>query len=76
MRTTVDIDISVLHALKRRAREERKPLGALISELVAEALARRGAEAPSPPFHWHTRRMGTFVDLEDKNAVEWALGQK
>ena len=73
MRTTVDIDISLLRALKERAREEQKSLGMLISEIAAEALARREAALPEP-FRWHTKEMGALVDLEDKDAVERALG--
>jgi hypothetical protein len=75
MRTTVDIDITVLQALKERAREEQKSLGALISEIAAEALARTTADEP-PPFRWHSKDMGALVDLEDKDAVERALGQR
>lgn len=74
-RTTVNLDASVLRALKRRAADEGRSLGDLISELVAPALARRGAE--SPRFDWHTARMGPAkVDLEDKEAVREALGDQ
>jgi Arc/MetJ family transcription regulator len=43
-RTTIDIDASVLFELKRRQRSEKRPLGELASELLAEALAGRAAE--------------------------------
>lgn len=39
MRTTIDLDDDILRALKRRQREERKTLGQLASELLAQALA-------------------------------------
>jgi hypothetical protein len=65
-RTTVDLDAAVLRDLKRLKKREKKPLGQLISELVAVALAR---EAARPPFAWTTQRMAARVDLEGKEAV-------
>jgi hypothetical protein len=65
-RTTVDLDAAVLRDLKRLKKREKKPLGQLISELVAVALAR---EAAGRPFAWTTQRMGARVDLEDREAV-------
>jgi hypothetical protein len=76
MRTTVDIDPSVLSQLKARARDERKTLGAVISEIAAKALAQPQAQHTVEPFDWHAKDMGTFVDLEDKDAVERALAGK
>lgn len=69
------IDGSVLRALKRRAREEQKSLGQVISEIVAAALeggeeARRVASV-----RWRSRPMEAKVDLEDKEAVREALGE-
>ena len=69
-RTTLDIDATVLRELKRRQKRERKSLGRLVSELLAPALASDPDEPQ--PFHWTTRRMGTGIDLEDKEAV-WAV---
>lgn len=73
-RTTVDIDASVLRELKRLQKRAGKPLGQLISELVAAALAREdeGTEE-ARPFQWTSRPMGARVDLEDKGAVRAAL---
>jgi hypothetical protein len=73
-RTTLDIDRSVLRELKERARDERKSLGAIVSELVAAALAERRHGSRPRPFEWRTARMGPArVDLEDKEAVRKAL---
>ena len=73
-RTTVDLDAAVLRDLKRRQKRERKPLGRLISELVAAALAReRLTKEEAAPFTWRARPMGARVDLEDKEAVRAAL---
>lgn len=70
MRTTIDLDDDVLRALKQRQREERKTLGQLVSELLAQALA-----AKSPPavdISWTTADLRPRVDFEDKDAV-WAV---
>ena len=73
-RTTVDIEAAVLRELKRLQKREGKPLGQLISELVAAALAEE-EEAPKArrPFRWQSRAMQARVDLEDKEAVQAAL---
>ena len=71
MRTTIDIDAAVMRELKRRQKTEGKPLGRLVSELLAGALNR-----PEPPasggFSWTARSMEALVDLEDKEAVRRA----
>lgn len=77
-RTTVNLDAAVLRELKRRARAEGKSLGDLISEIVGPALAgSSSSRARRPRFSWHTARMGPpKVDLEDKEAVRIALGDR
>lgn len=72
MRTTIDIDASVLEELKTRSRAEQKPVGRLASELLAGALAERHERTPVP-FKWFSKDMGIKVDLEDHDAVEAAL---
>jgi hypothetical protein len=72
-RTTLDIERSVLRAVKERAREEHKSLGAIVSEIVGAALAERPSGRRRRPFEWRTARMGpALVDLEDKTAVTHA----
>lgn len=71
MRTTLDLDGSVLAALKERQRREGKTLGALASELLAKALA--DGEPSNPAFAWRSAVMGAKVDLEDAEAVRRAL---
>jgi len=68
----VDIDATVLRALKERGAREGKSMGALMSELLATALERE-AEPRARPFTWTTRAMGARIDLEDKEAVRRAL---
>jgi hypothetical protein len=43
VRTTVSIDEDVLRAAKRRAADEGRPLGELVTEALRERLARRPA---------------------------------
>lgn len=71
-RTTVDIDVSVLRALKKRQERERKTMGQLISELLAKALESDDDAAGSPPFSWVTKDLQPRVDLEDKDAL-WSI---
>jgi len=70
-RTTVDIDDPVLRELKRMQRREKKSLGRLISDLLAEVLARHraGVVEEDVPFAWVSQPMGAQVDLADKDAL-------
>jgi hypothetical protein len=72
-RTTVNIDASVLLSLKRRARDEGKSLGELLSEIAARALDRDERGTKSAPLQWRSRAMGAKIDLEDKEALRDAL---
>lgn len=73
-RTTIDIDAPILHDLKRLQKRERKSLGRLVSDLLAQALGSHGARAPERrEFSWVSRAMGARVDLEDKEAVHAVL---
>lgn len=76
-RTTIDIDASVLHELKRRQRSEGKSLGRLVSELLAWALdATPAASDRAEPLAWTTAKMGARVDLEDKEALADARDER
>jgi len=70
-RTTLDIDATVMQELRRRQAEEGKTIGALVSELLAAALAT--PQAPPAPFSWSSRPLSATVDLDDKDAVFAAL---
>jgi hypothetical protein len=77
MRTTIDIDDPILKEVKRLQLREKKPLGRLVSDLLAQALAsRRGKAAPAPAFQWTAKPMGTRVDLMDKHALLDAMDPK
>jgi len=69
-RTTVDIDASVLRELKKLQKRQHKPLGQLVSELVANAMA--AEETTVPAFTWVSRDLRPRVDLEDEDAL-WAI---
>ena len=70
MRTTIDIDDPILKELKKLQRREHKPLGRLVSDLLAKSLAgARTGKVSVPRFDWITKPMHARVDLTDKDAV-------
>ena len=71
MRTTLNIDTVVLEDLRRLQKQERKPLGRLVSELITEALASRRKTRPRarPALTWKSQPMRARIDLDDKDAV-------
>jgi hypothetical protein len=73
MRTTVDIDDPILREVKAIHKKEGRSMGAVVSELLADALARRRAARGRPAFRWTSRPMKALVDLTDKDAVYAAL---
>jgi hypothetical protein len=76
-RTTLNLDASILREVKRRAKDQGKSVGDVISELVGPALEQRRGQSRQHEFHWRTGRMGPAkVDLEDKEAVRQALGDR
>ncbi len=76
-RTTLNLDASVLREVKRRAKDQGKSVGDVISELVGPALAQKNRKGSHPEFRWRTARMGPAnVDLEDKEAVRQALADR
>ena len=73
MRTTLDIADPVLREVKAIHEREGRSMGAVVSELLAEALARRGSSRARPSFRWTSRPMKSLVDLADKETVYAAL---
>ncbi len=75
-RTTLDIDTLLLKELKKLQKERGGSLGKIVSQLLAEALARRKT-APAPaPLLWMARPMHALVDLSDKEAVYAGLDRR
>lgn len=74
MRTTLDIDVPILREVKALHEKEGRSMGAIVSELLAEALARRRSTTrAAPSFRWTSRAMKSRIDLGDKEAVYAAL---
>jgi len=74
-RTTLDLDASVLSALRRRGARERKSMGRVASEVLARGLAESPASTPEP-LGWISRDLGApRVDLEDKEALHRLLDE-
>jgi hypothetical protein len=73
-RTTLNLDAPILRDLKRLQKREGKPLGRLVSDLLAQALRHdRTDEQPGPAFRWHAQPLGARVDLSDKDALRALL---
>lgn len=76
-RTTIDLDPSILHELRRRAEHERKSIGRVASELLAQQLAPDQPASPLQPLRWVSRGLGVpRVDLEDKETVGALLDEQ
>jgi hypothetical protein len=76
-RTTLDLDVSVLRALRRRGSLERKSMGQVASELLARTLAEPADSQADEPLHWISSDLGQpRVDLEDKEAVRAILDER
>jgi hypothetical protein len=73
MRTTVDIDDPILREVKAIHEKEGRSMGAVVSELLADALARRRAARRRPAFRWTSRPMKALIDLSDKDALHAVL---
>ena len=74
-RTTLNIGAALLEELRKIQEREGKPLGQVVSELVAEALAYRSSRDRSRPrkLSWITRPMGARIDISDKGALYVAM---
>ena len=69
MRTTLDLDGTVLEQLRAHQRRTGKTLGQVASELLARALAEVVEPPPGEPLLWVSQPMGARVDLEDREAL-------
>ncbi len=68
-RTTIDIDEPILSEVRALQRKDRRPLGRLVSELLAEALADRRKPTEEPQLRWISRPMHALIDLADKETL-------
>jgi hypothetical protein len=76
MRTTLDIDEPILREVKAIHEKQGRSMGAVVSELLAEALAGRRATQTVSAFQWTARPMQALVDLADKDALYAALDEQ
>jgi hypothetical protein len=75
MRTTVDIDDPILKDLKKLQKRQKKSLGRLVSDLLAQALGQTSSDKPAA-FRWISRPMGARVDLADREAILAAMDER
>ncbi len=76
MRTTLDIDDAVLREVKVIHKKEGRSMGAIVSELLADALVRRRSPRRRPPFGKTSFEMKALVDPADKDAVYAAVAKR
>jgi hypothetical protein len=69
MRRTINIDDRILKQIEAIRKNEGRSMGVVISEWLADALARRRATRSRAAFRWTSRLMKSLVDLTDKEAV-------
>lgn len=73
MRTILNIDDSILKELVAIREKEGRSMGAIVSELLADALARRHSSPARPRFNWTLRDMKSLIAISDKEALYTAL---
>ncbi len=75
MRTTIDLDPTVVKELKRLSKGAGKSMGRLASELLATSLREQETRpGETAGLEWIAKDLGRpLVDLEDKEAVRAAL---
>jgi hypothetical protein len=66
--TTLDIDDPILQELRVLEEREGRPIGRIVSDLLAEALSHR-ATAGVAPLQWVSKPMRAKIDLTDKEAL-------
>ncbi len=72
-RTTLNIEAPLLGELKKLQEKEGRSLGRIVSQLLAEALARRKNAPELPKLQWVSRPMHALVALSDKEALYGVL---
>jgi hypothetical protein len=74
MRTTIDLDATVVRELKRRSKGAGKSMGQVASELLAASLGEQAGRPRKPGLTWIAKDLGRpLVDLEDKEAMRALL---
>lgn len=69
-RTTLNLDVAVIHELRRRSSDENIPMGQLASQLLARALKEEMRSLKPASFRWISHDLGhPRVDIDDKEAL-------
>ncbi|MBW1701250.1 MAG: antitoxin [Deltaproteobacteria bacterium] len=68
-RTTVDIDTPILEEVRALQKKQGRSMGKIVSQLLAEALARQKTPGEAPALEWVSHPMHALVDLSDKDAI-------
>ncbi len=69
----MDIANRILREVKAIHEKEGRAMGVIVSELLADVLARRRPSRARPSFRWTTGSMRARVDLADKDSVDAVL---
>jgi hypothetical protein len=69
MRTTLDIDDPILREIKAIHENDGRSLGAIVSSLLAEALARHREPQTPVAFSWVAHPLRALADPADKDAI-------
>ncbi len=72
-RITMDIGAPILREIRALQKKEGRSVGKIVSQLLAEAIARRKLPSKAPSFTWVARPMRALVDIADKEALSAAL---
>jgi hypothetical protein len=75
MRTTLNIDDGILKELRKVQKQQGKPLGRIVSDLLALALRAQRVDQKSRPLRWISKPMGARVDLSDGGALHDAMDE-
>jgi hypothetical protein len=75
-RTTLNIEAPILRELKKLQRAERRSLGRIVSQLLAEVLASRRAAPSAAQLQWVSRPMHARVNLADTEALYDVLDRR
>jgi hypothetical protein len=77
MRTTIDIDAPILADLRKLCRAYGKPMGRLVSDLLAAALRNEQKRRTAKhTFTWVEKPMGARLDIADRDAVYAAMDRE
>ena len=75
-RTTLNLAGPILDELKQLQKKEKRSMGDLASELLAEAIAAREEKPESRKLRWKSKSMKARVDLRDEEALYAALDSR